>query len=147
MLPRKTGLGMNPHPAEHSLKYYLETSQWVQVCQQMFLATFGITRKTMRTALAKKEEEGNLVSEYKKGKSAINVKYHTQALDQVKCHTKRIPVMGSHFCRKKSKRQYLACNMNVSKMYKLFKQENLDISIHESYYRKCFNENFNLGFH
>ena len=101
----------------------------------------------MRTALAKKEEEGNLVSEYKKGKSAINVKYHTQALDQVKCHTKRIPVMGSHFCRKKSKRQYLAYNMNVSKMYKLFKQENLDISIHESYYRKCFNENFNLGFH
>ena len=110
----------------------------------MFLNTFNISRKVIQTAIAKKKRNGNLIADDVKGKTASHVKYNSNALDAVKEHIKKFPVMESHFCRESTKRQYLASNLNITKMYELFVKENPNTEIQEHYYKKVFNENCNL---
>ena len=111
----------------------------------MFLNTFDVSRKAARTAVSKRAE-GNIVDADKHGKMASNVKYNADSIDKVKTHIKSFPVMESHYNRECSKRQYLASNLNIRKMYELFIAENGEIA-EEHFYRKIFNEQFNLGFH
>ena len=54
--------------------------------------------------------------------------------------------MENHYNRESSEQQYLASNLNIRKMYKLFVAEN-GKTVEEHFYRKIFNEHFNLGFH
>ena len=127
----------------NSIKHFL---QGELVSQTMFLSTFAISRKVLRTAISKKED-GNLVAGDRRGKANSNVKYDEDSLNLVKNHIKLFPVMESHFCREHTKRQYLASNLNIRKIYELFKAKHPTTTIEEHYYRKIFTENFNLGFH
>ena len=55
--------------------------------------------------------------------------------------------MESHYKREGTKRQYLASSLNITKIYDLFILQSPDKTVHEQFYRKVFNEHFNLGFH
>ena len=103
--------------------------------------------KSYSNSCCKKKRDENLIADDVRGKTASHVKYDSDTLDAVKEHIKKFPVMESHFCREGTKRQYLASNLNITKMYELFVKENPNTEIQEHYYRKAFNENFNLGFH
>ena len=125
-----------------SMNYFLGD---IKVCQTMFLNTFDVSRKVARTAVSKRAE-GNIVDADKRDKMASNVKYNADLIETVKTHIKSFPVMENHYNRESSKRQYLASNLNIRKMYKLFVAEN-GKTVEEHFYRKIFNKHFNLGFH
>ena len=112
----------------------------------MFLNIFNISQKVIRTSIAKKMD-GNLFADDLRGKTTSHVKYYSNTLDAVKEYIKKFPVMESCFCIEGTKRQYLASNLNITKMYEFFVKENPNTEIQEHYYRKVLNENFNLGFH
>lgn len=126
-----------------TILYYLEDTQ---VCQTMFLNNYNISKKVVRTAIEKRAQ-GNLVTEDMREKKQNNVKYDEETVNIIKSHIKSFPVMESHYSRESSKGQYLACNLNVRKMYELIIKEHSDIKIEEHFFRKVFGDSFNLGFH
>ena len=126
-----------------TILYFLEDTQ---VCQTMFLNTYNISRKVVRTAIEKRSQ-GNIVTEDLRGKKQSHIKYDEETVNKIKSHIKSFPVMESHYSRESSKRQYLASNLNVRKMYELFIKEHSDVKVEEHFYRKIFSDSFNLGFH
>ena len=68
----------------------------------------------------------------------------------VKTHINSFPKMESHYCRKSTKRQYLASNLNITRMYELYKDQQKSknkLFVRQAVYRTIFLTEFNLGFH
>lgn len=81
-----------------------------------------------------------------------NKKHTISEIDKnfVKEHIMSFPCVESHYCRSKTSKKYLDSNLNISKMYDLYKQkcaESNRSNVKESYYRMIFNTHFNLDFH
>lgn len=61
----------------------------------------------------------------------------------------KLQCVESHYCRKTktAERKYLASELNISKIYKLYKDsEYSNADVKKSYFREIFNTNYNLGF-
>lgn len=52
----------------------------------------------------------------------------------------------THYCRSVNGRKYLPSELNVAKLYKMYKKQTDADNVKESYFRFIFNRNFNLGF-
>jgi len=71
-------------------------------------------------------------------------------LRQIKEHIMELPVVDSHYCRQRTKRQYLERSLSITKMYQLYLTwcvQKKVVAQKEWAYRKVFLEKFNLGFH
>ncbi|WAQ96145.1 LOW QUALITY PROTEIN: hypothetical protein MAR_028835 [Mya arenaria] len=72
---------------------------------------------------------------------------------KVRNHIRSFPNMDSHYCRKDSSKRYLASDLNISKMYRLYCEDcSKDATYNEHpvkhcMYSKKFNSEFNLSFH
>ena len=121
------------------------------VCAAGFFSIFDITRMRVNTAMKKVSSTGTPVPD-KRGK-------HTQARtvgdaekEYVIKHIKRLPTVSSHYTRAKSRhRRYLESNLSIEKLYQMYliwmAEENPDgEKVKSSYYRKVFNEEFNISF-
>lgn len=65
-------------------------------------------------------------------------------------HIESFPGMPSHYCRASSSKEYLAPDLNLSKMYNLYVEkcaENDVVPVKSHMYRNIFNTEFNLGYH
>lgn len=61
----------------------------------------------------------------------------------------KLGCVESHYCRKSkfAERKYLSCDLNISKLYKIYKQsEYAHKSVKKSYFRNIFNNCYNMGF-
>lgn len=120
------------------------------VCKKMFLSTLGITEKWVYTAIEKEES----VIEDRRGKHLIRPNRMKEATAQgVIDHIKQFPVVDSHYTRKESDRLYLNETLNLSKMYRLYKEwygeqpDNDPTNLaSKSQYEKIFNTKFNYSF-
>ena len=68
----------------------------------------------MRTAIDK--SKNGYTEEDNRGKTGSR-NYPEAVLDTVKNHIKKFPVMESHHVQEKSKRHFLASNLNIHSMY------------------------------
>uniref|UniRef100_A0A6P7G6N3 Uncharacterized protein LOC114334635 n=1 Tax=Diabrotica virgifera virgifera TaxID=50390 RepID=A0A6P7G6N3_DIAVI len=70
--------------------------------------------------------------------------------DSVRHHIKSFALIESHYCRKNSTKKYLPPDLNISKMYRLYKtycsDNNINTIASYAIYREVFNNEFNLGF-
>ncbi|KAK3881690.1 hypothetical protein Pcinc_013882 [Petrolisthes cinctipes] len=89
----------------------------------MFLNTFSISEKTVRTALKKKMPSGTVETEKRGGRQDHLQEEDKQRRDKIKAHIDRFPRMESHYCRSKSTRDYLHSDLNQKKMYEMFLAE------------------------
>ena len=96
----------------------------------------------MRTAI-EKSSDGNVVKADMRGGSTSSQKYDDELTNTVKRHVMKFPVAESHYCREGSKRQFLSSDLNVTKMFELFKNKHKDTPVKEHFYCSI---NFNLGF-
>ena len=111
------------------LTHYLNNEK---VCQTIFLNTWNISLRVVQTA-TKKKEDGNLVAADMMRKIPLYVKYDLVTLNEVKNHIKKFPVMQNHYNIEGTKRQYLASNLNITKMYDLFALQSPDTTVHEQF--------------
>ena len=100
----------------------------------------------IRTAI-EKCSDGNVVKADMRGGSTSSQKCDDEFTNTVKRHIMKFPVLESHYCKEGSKRQFLSSDLNVKKMFELFKKEHKDTPVKEHFYRSIFNQNFNLRFH
>lgn len=129
----------------YSFTYYVEVKgSRIQVCKPYWLGTFAISQKPVYDTHNKK----NIVTGMRtKNRTEKSVKRIDEAkVKDVKDHITSFPTVESHYCRANSSKQYLDSNLNIAKMYQLYKDKYED-PVKESFYRHIFNTNFNLDFH
>lgn len=122
-----------------------------EVCQKMFLSTFGITLKRARIITEKMRQSGSgIVAPDGRGKHGKQKKISPISLEMIKKHINQFPAWKSHYARADSERKYLNPDLTIAQMYRLYQKychENNLPPEKESMYRKIFNEEFNLSFH
>lgn len=121
-----------------------------RVCKAFFLKTFAITNRRFTTVCAKTDRFGICETD-KRGKMPSKNKIDENTRNCVISHIKMFPKYKSHYSRKdNSNTRYLSPELNVTKMYSLYKEycnENDKPIVKLSYYRNIFNTEFNLRFH
>ena len=130
-----------------SFEYHLiSKNQQQRVCKVFFMNTLAITNKSVRTAVLKISD--GMVLPDRRGK---HVKTVVSDDDKafVKQHIESFPRLPSHYCRKRSVKEYLSPQLNVQKMYSLYQEECVvksrkPVSVH--YYRHIFDSEYNIGF-
>ena len=130
-------------------KYFMiHNDRKERVCRNFFMKTLDINRKTINYTL-KKKKHGAFVATDMRGKDPSVNKLDSCTVEIVKKHIESFPKMESHYTRKSSKKQYLAHDLNIKQMWKLYVKdcEKKGItSVKQSMYRKIFCENYNLSF-
>lgn len=121
----------------------------IRVCRAFFESTLGIGKRVIYTALSKRTH-GMFSCYDKRGKDAAVNKLDQETIQPVKNHIESFPRMESHYSRKDSRKEYLAHDLNINKMYELYaikcKQENTT-PVKESKYRQVFCEDYNFSFY
>lgn len=70
--------------------------------------------------------------------------------DRVRHHIESFPVMEPHHTRKDPHRQFLGGDLNIKKLYELYKSDCIKTNskpVGASKYRKIFCEEYNFSFH
>lgn len=142
-----------PSRRQFSLMYYLHNGgQKIQVCLKMFLNTLDIRQGKIKILSRKKREStsGSICPNDERGKHGNHHKVNVDDVALVEDHIKRFPSYISHYSRSHTEKKYLSQDLNIAKMYRLYKDECILNNIQpqlESFYRKIFVEKFNLSFH
>lgn len=105
--------------------------QKVDVCKKFFLNTLGISQTFVSTALSKKDS-GGVVKSDKRGRKMPPNKIPAEIKDNIRNHILKFPTIESHYSRERSSKRFLDSNLNISRMYELYKEELLDKKIPEA---------------
>ncbi|XP_037302209.1 uncharacterized protein LOC119192498 [Manduca sexta] len=117
----------------------------IPVCQKAFLSILGITKYRVEYALKNLFYTGEIARERRGGNRKIN-KFKDQK-ESIRNYIMKLKCIESHYCRSSSQeRKYLSSDLNINKLYKMFKDENPQSVVKQSYFRHIFNSEFNLGF-
>lgn len=128
----------------------------VKVCKQMFMRTLGICDSWIVSAYEHiNPAKGFIVSPDKRGghNKGKKIAITTAKIYSVKEHVNLFPRIPSHYCRKRSKREYLESGLSVAKMAKLYAEWAVEKGLPRSsianqrQYRDILNSNFNIGFY
>lgn len=123
----------------------------IRVCKTFFLNTLDISQSFVNVALSKKLC-GGIVSEDKRGKKIPPNKIDDRVRDSVRTHICKFPIVESHYSRERSRKKYLGNDLNLTRMFELYKQECVVNKIPEELiakkwlYEQIFNTEFNYGF-
>uniref|UniRef100_A0A915KUK3 Uncharacterized protein n=1 Tax=Romanomermis culicivorax TaxID=13658 RepID=A0A915KUK3_ROMCU len=132
-----------------SYQYWLpKNGQLESVCREFFCKTLAISYKPIVAAHTKKNHLTNVYQEDDlRGKSSPANKLSNDVLEAVKAHIESFARVESHYCRKKTKRQYLDAKLSIARMYELFKEKNPDIIVSLQKYQEIFGTQYNLSFY
>ncbi|XP_045451968.1 uncharacterized protein LOC123667932 [Melitaea cinxia] len=131
---------------EYTIKYAIYAQKKiVPVCQQVFLNTLGIKKYRVQFVMQNFFTTGKLPDE-KRGGDRKTQKYAAKR-QSVREFIKSLKCVESHYCRSSTQqRKYLPSELNINKLYKLYKSQNPDSTVKSSYFRFIFNADFNLSF-
>ena len=65
----------------------------------------------------------------------------------LKNHIKSFPIMELHYFRERCKCSFMSSELNLTKVYQLYKLSIPEVTFSEKTYRNIFNISFNIGFH
>jgi hypothetical protein len=119
----------------------------IRVCKLFFKATLNISNCAIDIVLKKKNEYGLLSPEKRGTHSSRTNKIGDALVKGVVDHINSFPQTESHYCRSTMKREYLEGSLNVSIMYRLYREkcsENERL-VKQHFYQEIFNTKFNLG--
>jgi len=111
-----------------------------------FLSIHGITKGILQH-LQKALQISGVSPKDKRGKDAaicnkLSAQTHSKILDHIKSFKGRM----SHYSLHDSKKTYLSENLNIKKMYLLFKKRHPEVKVSYETYKQIFNTKFNIGF-
>ena len=118
----------------------------VDICSKAFISMHGITRaklvhiqKSLKTfGVAPVDKRGQHSSKHRKLSDDLSGKI----FDHISSFRGRL----SHYSLKDSKKLYLSEELNIRKMFQLFKEKHPNLSVSYDTYRNIFNTKFNISF-
>ncbi|KAL4713228.1 hypothetical protein ACJJTC_013158 [Scirpophaga incertulas] len=129
--------------------YFINNDVKIQVCQNFFTKTLNIGPSVVFDAVKKRNSTGNFNTVDNRGKHEPSNKTKPQIMEEVRRHIESFPCMESHYTRRDTNKKYLAADLNIRKMYTLYKQlcqkENIE-AVNELTYRRVFATEYNLSF-
>lgn len=133
-------------------KYFFDVnSVRVNVCQKFFLSTLSISETFVTTAIRKKCD-GGIVEDDQRGRH-ISVNKISEFVKQgVRDHINKFPLVESHYTRERSVKKYLGNDLNLNRMYELYRIECHENNVPEEniakswLYFSIFNTEFNYSF-
>lgn len=137
---------------QFSFKYYFRVGpNKIQVCKKWYLGTLQISQKPIYNVHKNKDVETNVPKADGRGKNAkSNRGLPLDIRNKVRDHINSFPKIESHYCRANTNRLYLDSNLNLVKMYNLYKTTCIDEGVQpvkQSMYRHIFVTEYNLDFH
>lgn len=141
--------GRSPTARKCNTLFYLEVdSRRERVCKAMFKSTFAISNNFISTVLKKSDING-FTGEDSRGKHGKQKKTEDALLESVFQHINSFPRIESHYCRSRTKKEYLEGGLNLSMMYRLYEEENKAKGLNyvkKHLYESIFNTKFNISF-
>ncbi|XP_072390766.1 uncharacterized protein [Diabrotica undecimpunctata] len=135
------------HDATYSFRVRITTDDKttdVPVCFKAFLSLHGIGRKRLENIQKSLKATGSAPID-KRGKNPKKHALTKQQLDEVIEHIKRFKGRESHYSKNKTKKMYLPDDLNIKKMYTMYKSDKGAPLSYETY-RQIFNKHFNISF-
>ena len=132
-----------------SRQYFLQSgNETHRVCRDFFMHTLAIGRKTIEYTLRRKAH-GRFRGNDKRGKQSPGNKIKDEQIRFIHEHIQSFPKMESHYVRKKSKKEYLAHDLSIKEMWRLYvkecKKKNYD-PVSQGKYRQIFCDHYNFSF-
>lgn len=151
--PGRCGLLLNCIDNKHSgAARYTYSIFDRKVCKRALMLTLRINGSRLSVALFKykycdsfADQRGRNWMDGGRKTGGGNV-LSTIKLYEVYRHISSFPKYVSHYTRKETESKYLGANLNLSKMYRLFKEHYSNIPVSKSYYKRIFYKYFNLRF-
>lgn len=137
----------NTHsPKTFTTKFYIPLNKKpVLVCQKVFLNYLNIKKHRVQTVIRKHFETGECPIE-KRGGDHKSHKF-VEKRNGIKTFIQSLNCSEPHYCRgSTSVRHYLPTDLNISKLYNMYKEQNIQPIATRALFRKVFNTEFNLGF-
>ena len=111
---------------EMSFRYFVVIRQErISLCRSALLSLFSISASTLYKAQKAWKRVRCSTSPIKQGRNPASlnaVKVSEEKIDEVRMHISKFPAVSSHYCRHKNpNRQYLHYDLNIYKMYELYK--------------------------
>lgn len=133
-------------PRKFSATYFLKCNKkMIVVCKKFFMTVTSMKRKRLNT-IGQTILKGEVPKE-RRGGNRKSAKY-AQKKANVKQFIQKLPATESHYNRAKSKRIYLQCDWNLTKLWKLYNNsvESEDLKVKYKFFRDIFMTAFNIGF-
>lgn len=148
---RKVQKTSNKKDRTFSKKYFFKkNNEENQVCLNFFKATLCISVDVITDAVNKVDSTGVYNNDDQRGKKEPPNKTKPEDVAFVQHHIEAFPVMESHYCRKDSKKKYLAPDIkSINNMYQLYIKtckESERVPVSSFIYREIFNSKYNLSF-
>lgn len=118
----------------------------VQVCQKTFLNILQISRDRV-TRIAKRHLEAGTLPRENRGGDSTSKKFDEQRT-AVRKFIESLKGVESHYCRSKvDSRQYLPCDLNISKLLKMYNDScDQALTVKRSFFHSIFSKEYNIGF-
>lgn len=129
--------------------FFAKDSKRVQVCKKFFMGTLAIGHSPIHEAVKGCGESGQFAGMDKRGIHTPANKTKEKDMAVVREHIESFPRTPSHYTRKDTKREYLAANLTIQKMYDLYQEECKSKTLKPvscAIYRRIFGTEYNLSF-
>lgn len=117
----------------------------IQVCQNTFIGILGVSRFRVNKIAKDYTLNGQMPVE-RRGGARLNERFRMKR-ESVKLFIENLKGVESHYCRGKSARQYLSCDLNIAKLLKMYNSSvNESLKVKRTFFRNIFCQCFNVGF-
>uniref|UniRef100_A0A6P7G6X6 Uncharacterized protein LOC114334722 n=1 Tax=Diabrotica virgifera virgifera TaxID=50390 RepID=A0A6P7G6X6_DIAVI len=90
------------------------------VCREFFMATLNVTDAFMRSSIKNRSSNGVLEKD-RPGKRTPSNKISEKVEQSIRDHILSFPSVEIHYCGEESRKKYLSASLNISIMYRLYK--------------------------
>nr|CAH7732108.1 unnamed protein product [Callosobruchus chinensis] len=132
-------------PKTFSVYYYFPCGKGTfRVCRSFLSAVFNVKKGRLRS-VARTLSLGNVPKETRGGRRLSNI--NETKKQNVRDFLNRLPACESHYNRQKSKRVYLAADLNIATLHRMYNTESQsDLHVTLSMFKRLFYSEFNIGF-
>ena len=119
----------------------------IQVCCKFFTSTLNISEVLVGRYLKAKTSSGFLNEDGRGGLSTKRLEKCITMREEVISHINRFPRVESHYVRRDSTYQYLSPDLNINKMYEMYKtKKGMSVACSYPFYKNVFNS-LKIKFH
>ncbi|XP_072388219.1 uncharacterized protein [Diabrotica undecimpunctata] len=145
--PKYRSSGCSTPRQLNSAYYVTVNSVKIRICKKMFMSTFDIGDRFIRSVRDKCKN--SIIEHDFRGKHQNHKTVAAEIKNDILDHINSIPRIESHYLRAQTSREYIDGGLNLALMHKLYRErcekEGREVAnIH--LYSKIFNTEFNIGF-
>ena len=141
-----------PAPKKRQVHYHYSfviDGNKVPVCKTIFMKTLDIGHGNIKHAMDNCVN-GHFAGGDGRGKHLPANKLPGSTREAVRRHIAKFPAVESHYCTRRTARRYLASNLNITEMHRLYIAEckmTGDPEVSRAFYRELFVSEYNIAFH